>query len=129
MAPSTSRLAIREYAGGKTRWPNRYVEPSAGSPTTISVPWCLAPATDPSKQAAVAKFLADNTVNVPAAPLCPAALLGHLADATAPAHAKNAFALRGAINAGFAYSTISTKFSKGSPALALRRMHSSSPSP
>jgi len=79
--------AIREYAGGKQGGQIVMSSPSAGSPTTNHVPWCIAPATDPSKQAAVAKFLADNT-STASRPALPAALLGHLADADGTAHAR-----------------------------------------
>jgi len=78
----------REYAVGKENKGGQIVmsSPSGGFTDDNHVPWCIAPATDPSKQAAVAKFLADNTVNGQPPPLCPAALLGHLADADGNRH-------------------------------------------
>jgi hypothetical protein len=92
--------------------------PSGGVTDDNDVPWCIIPASvsnPPGYPAAVARFLAANTINGQPPPLCPAALLAHVVDAdtTKGTPEKDAFALRGAINAGFAVFEYLDEVSKG----------------
>jgi hypothetical protein len=89
--------------------------PSGGVTDDNHVPWCVVPPTDVAAQAAFAKFLADNPVDGQPPPLCPAALQGHVVDGGSSngSPQKDAFALRGAINAGFAVFAYLDQVSKG----------------
>jgi len=90
--------------------------PSGGVTDDNHAPWCIAPVTDPAQQAAFVAFLAANTLNGQPLPLCPDALIptvvGHDPNVTT-AQRINAFALRGAINAGFAVFAYLDEVSKG----------------
>jgi hypothetical protein len=90
--------------------------PSGGVTDDNHVPWCIVPtsSSDPADQAAFSKFLADNTVNGQAPPVCPAAILPTLVDDDW----WSAFALRGGVNAGFAIFYYLDQVSKKSAATA-----------
>jgi hypothetical protein len=92
--------------------------PSGGVTDDNHAPWCIVPPnpTNPKQMADVATFLAANTINGQPLPLCPAALVptevGHDPNVTITDRL-NTFALRGAINAGFAVFEYLDQVSKG----------------
>ena len=96
--------------------------PSGGVTDDNHAPWCIAaPASPtPSQQTTLANFLAANTINGQPPPVCPVVLQGHVVDAnsTSGTPEMNAFALRGAINAGFAVFAYLDLVSKGQASTA-----------
>jgi mono/diheme cytochrome c family protein len=90
--------------------------PSGGVTDDNHVPWCISPVTDPRQQALFAKFLADNTINGQPPPVCPTALVAVPGDQLQAR--LNTFALRGAINAGFAVFAYLDQVSKGQASTA-----------
>ena len=85
--------------------------PSGGVTDDNHVPWCISAPTDPRLQALFTKFLADNTINGHPPPVCPTALVAVPGDVQQAR--LNTFALRGAINAGFAVFAYLDEVSKG----------------